>query len=91
MEKRSPLSLLVLNKSPIQDLRVSLGFSASVPAWFRNIQNTGHLVKEAAGWAANLTLHKNAHVSFSPQEPLKSQFLGAGLAFMFLFPQETGK
>ena len=27
----------VLNKSPIhQDLRVPLGFSASVPAWFRN-------------------------------------------------------
>ena len=35
LEKQSPLSPLVLNKSPIhKDLRVPLGFSSSVPALF---------------------------------------------------------
>ena len=38
LEKWSPLSPPVLNKSPIHhDLRVPLGFSTSIPAWFCNI------------------------------------------------------
>ena len=38
LEKGAPLSPPVLNKSPIhEDLRVPLGFSASIPAWFSNI------------------------------------------------------